>query len=49
MRKFIAISLIVLAGIGTGASAAQAPIRPHQAHERSVAQATSPSHWCYCG
>jgi hypothetical protein len=49
MRKFIAITLLVLASFGSGAGAAEAPIRPHQAHIRVVAQAAGPAQWCYCG
>jgi hypothetical protein len=49
MRKFIAITLIVLAGLGSGASATEAPVRPHQAHARVLAQVVGPAHWCYCG
>jgi hypothetical protein len=49
MRKFLAITLIVLAGLGSGASATEAPIRPQQAHARAVAQAAGPAQWCYCG
>ena len=48
-RKFIAITLLVLASFGSGAGAAEAPIRPHQAHIRVVAQAPGPAQWCYCG
>jgi hypothetical protein len=49
MRKHIAIGLIVLGSIATGASATEVLIRPQQGHARSVAQVTAPSHWCYCG
>lgn len=49
MRKVIAITLIALAAVASGASATEPPIRPHQAHARVVAQAARPMHWCYCG
>jgi hypothetical protein len=49
MRKILAITLIVLASLGSGASATKAPVRPHQAHARFVAQAAGPMHWRYCG
>jgi hypothetical protein len=49
MRKIIAITLIALATVGSGASATEPPIRPHQVHARVVAQDARPMHWCYCG
>ena len=48
MRKFLAIALVVFAALGS-AGASEAPVRPHQAHARSLAQVEGPVHWCYCG
>jgi hypothetical protein len=48
MRKFLAVALVVFAALGS-AGAAETPVRPQQAHARSVAQVTGPAHWCYCG
>jgi hypothetical protein len=48
MRKFLAVALLALAALGS-VGAAEGPVRPHQTHARSVAQAAGAVHWCYCG
>ena len=48
MRKFLAIALVAFAALGS-ASAVEAPVHPHQAHARALAQVGGHVHWCYCG